>query len=247
MRENRPDPTAVGRQGLVGQLLAAALRRQGMQGSAVQVLDCGGGSGSFAVPLAQTGATVTVVDISADALATLRRRAEEAGVSEQVHAVQGDVEDLAAAVGADRRFELVLAHGILDEVDDPAAVFTKLAERVPPGGLLSVLVANPVAAVITRALAGDLGGALADLRGVDQHLLRLGPRGVREMCRSAGLLIDAVSGVGVFADLVPGTAVDLPGGREALAELEALAATRAPFSEIATRTHVLARRPVPTG
>ena len=45
------------------------------------LLDCGGGSGTFAVPLAAAGADVTVVDISADALATLQRRADEAGVA----------------------------------------------------------------------------------------------------------------------------------------------------------------------
>jgi len=45
------------------------------------VLDVGGGSGTRAVPLAARGCTVTVVDTSIDALAMLRRRAAEAGVS----------------------------------------------------------------------------------------------------------------------------------------------------------------------
>ena len=44
----------------------------------------------FAVPLARLGHDVTVVDPSADALATLRRRADTAGVGERVRGVQGD-------------------------------------------------------------------------------------------------------------------------------------------------------------
>ncbi|MDT4958962.1 MAG: hypothetical protein QOD31_2761, partial [Pseudonocardiales bacterium] len=80
------------------------------------MLDCGGGSGSFAVPLAEAGAQVTVVDVSVDALATLRRRADEAGVAERVQPVQADVESLADAVPAGS-FDLVLAHGILEAVD----------------------------------------------------------------------------------------------------------------------------------
>ena len=48
-------------------------------GTPLRVLDVGGGSGIFAVPLARLGHEVTVVDPSADALATLARRAATAG------------------------------------------------------------------------------------------------------------------------------------------------------------------------
>ena len=44
----------------------------------------------FAVPLARLGHDVTVVDPSADALATLRRRADTAGVGDRVRGIQGD-------------------------------------------------------------------------------------------------------------------------------------------------------------
>ena len=87
--ETRRDVT--GRQGLIWQLLSDALASVAVPGATPSVLDCGGGSGSFAVPLARAGALVTVVDISVDALATLRRRAGDAGVGERVEALQGDV------------------------------------------------------------------------------------------------------------------------------------------------------------
>src|SRR5882757_2450951 len=64
------------------------------------VLDCGGGSGSLAVPMAELGAQVTVVDVSIDALATLTRRAAEAAVLDRVHALQGELESLSEVVGA---------------------------------------------------------------------------------------------------------------------------------------------------
>ena len=47
----------------------------------------------------------------------------------------------------------------------------------------------------------------------------------------------------MFSDLVPGFALDDPGARDALTELDALAAGRSPFAEIAGRVHVLAGRP----
>ncbi len=62
------------------------------------MLDIGGGTGGFAVPLAQAGHRVTVLDHSPDALAGLGRRVAEAGVAAQVRAVQGDADNLAAAV-----------------------------------------------------------------------------------------------------------------------------------------------------
>jgi len=194
------------------------------------------------VPLAQAGAQVTVVDISVDALATLQRRADEAGVGGRVHAVQGDVEALTDAVGSGG-FDLVLAHGILGAVDDLPAAFAAVAASVRPGGRLSVLVANPVAGVLARALAADVSAALAELRALDTAFAQPGPDAVRALCRAHGLLIDQVHGIGVFTELVPGRALEQPGAREALDALEFESATRSPFCDIAARVHLLARRP----
>ena len=211
-------------------------------GVSATVLDCGGGSGTFAVPLARSGAQVTVVDVSADALATLARRAVEAGVADRVSGVQGDVEALTAVVpGA--QFDLVLAHGILEAVDHLEPAFAAIAAAVRPGGRLSVLVGNPVAAVLSRAMAGDLSAALQELRGLDSDPHHPGPDAVRALCAGAGLVVETVHGVGVFSDLIPGAWLDAPGALETLADLESESATRRPFADIATRVHVLANRP----
>ena len=231
-----------GRTGVVGQLLVSLLPTLRTDGARPTVLDCGGGSGTFAVPLAQAGASVTVVDISMDALATLSRRAGEGGVAEHVSAVQGDLEIQLDGV-AGQTFDLVLAHGILEVLDDSAAAFAVMAEVLAPGGLLSVLVTNPASVVITRALAGDIGAALRDLADLDGREQRIGPTAVRGLCRQHGLAVESVQGVGVFSDLVPGAVLDAPGVRESLGELEAASATRSPFTEIASRQHLLARRP----
>jgi SAM-dependent methyltransferase len=237
--QTRREPT--GRQALIWQLLAGPLDASGRSAPA-QVLDCGGGSGTFAVPIAQMGAAVTVVDISIDALATLRRRAEDAGVGELVNAVQGDVEALSDSIGA-ATFDLVLAHGILGAVDDVPAVLAAIAGRVRPGGQLSVLVENPVAGVLARAMAGDLDAALQELRALTAGAGPLGPDAVRALCAEQDLLVEAEHGIGVFGDLVPGRALDAPGAREALEQLESAGAGHAPFRDIAARVHLLARRP----
>jgi 2-polyprenyl-3-methyl-5-hydroxy-6-metoxy-1,4-benzoquinol methylase len=238
MQIDTPRERAGGRLALISGLLIDALAGLG---DPVSVLDCGGGSGAYAVPLAAAGADVTVVDISADALATLVRRAAESGVADRVHPLPGDVEALGGVVGT-RRFDLAVAHGILESVDDAEAAFKYMVGALRPGGLLSVLVSNPVASVIGRALAGEPALALLELQDLDSGH-RLSPERVVQLCLGAGLTVTARHGVGVFSDLVPGAALDAPGARAAVAQLDAEAAGRPPFADIAGRVHLLARRP----
>src|SRR5690606_21074578 len=95
-------------------------------GRTLQVVDVGGGTGGFAVPLAEAGHRVTVVDASPDALAALTRRAAEAGVPDRITAVQGDGDRLAGLVEPGSA-DLVLCHSLLEVVDDPAEVVGALA------------------------------------------------------------------------------------------------------------------------
>ena len=241
-------PAPGGRLGVLWQLLGSAFAAHLPAGA--QVLDCGGGSGAFAVPLAALGHQVTVLDISPDALAALAQRAAEQRVDAAITGLAEDVDNLAAVVGS-RQFGLVLAHEILSELEDPAAAVGAMAAAVRPGGLLSVLIDNPVAGVLARALSGDLPGALAELHALGGH--ENSQAGASQVASDAvalraalerhGLVIDQVNGIGVFSDLVPGRALDSPEAGALLAELETAAATRPPFADIATRVHLLARRP----
>jgi SAM-dependent methyltransferase len=220
------------------------------------VLDVGGGSGAWAVPLASAGCRVTVVDVSPEALAVLRRRADEAGVSGSITALQGDVDALAEVAdpgGAD----IVLGHGLLEVVDDPARAVHGLAAAVAPGGILSVLVAGRHAAALARALAGRLSEALAVLSGPsgrwgedDPLQRRMDTPTLCGLLEAEGLLrVELLQGDGVFEALVPAALREgSPGVAETLAELEAVAAGDSALQQVATRLHAIARRlPAPTG
>jgi SAM-dependent methyltransferase len=147
--------------GTVYRAVAAELAaiRERAPGRAPQVLDVGGGSGAWAVPLATAGCAVSVVDPSPNALAALRRRARDAGVEELVTAVTGEVERL-AEVAPLGRADLVLGHGLLEVVDDPHAAVRALAGAAAPGGVVSLLVAG-----LRRALAAAPELRLELLRG----------------------------------------------------------------------------------
>jgi len=208
------------------------------------VLDIGGGTGGFAVRVAELGARVTVVDPSPDALAALARRARELDVEVTSH--QGDLSTLLDVTGRDSA-DVVLCHGVLEVVEDPQAALATLREVLRPGGVLSLLVGQRHAAVVARAMAGHFGQALALLdAGPADRDGRAGHRftvaEVTELVAGAGFDVETVHGVRVFADLVPGSLLDLePGATGALVELERAVAERPEYLPLATQLHVLAR------
>src|SRR5258706_11305154 len=156
-------PHAAPRTAVVWVVLRRELARAGRPLTAV---DVGGGTGGFAVPLAQAGHRVTVVDASPDALAALTRRAAEAGVADRIAAVQGDGDRLAGLIPLGEA-DLVLCHSLLEVVDDPAEVVAALAATLRPGGALSLVVANRAAAVLSRAMSGHLDTAAGLLTDPD--------------------------------------------------------------------------------
>jgi S-adenosylmethionine-dependent methyltransferase len=227
----------------------AGLRREldRHPGRALTVLDVGGGTGGFAVPLAEAGHTVTVVDVSPDALAALTRRAADAGVAGRVRAVQGDADALATLV-TPASADLVLCHGLLEVVDDPAGVVAAIANALRPGGAASLLVTGRAAAILGRAINGHLGAAAAvaadpDGRAGDRDTLRrrydAGTAG--DLVRSAGLEVEEITGVRVLADLLP--AAVLEQDPQAVLDLELALSARSPFRDIASQLHLFARRP----
>jgi SAM-dependent methyltransferase len=230
------------RTALVGEALRVALagRERTDPGAGLDIVDLGGGTGGFAVPLAVEGHRVTVVDPSPDALAALGRRARELGVA--VSAQQGDLSTLLDVVGP-ASADLVLCHGVLEVVDQPAAALAALRSVLRPGGVLSLVVAQRHAAVIARAMAGHFPQALAMLEtGADGRTgHRFTAPELTELVASAGFAVRSVHGVRVFADLVPGSLLDLePGSTAALLELERAVAERAEYLPLATQLHVLA-------
>jgi SAM-dependent methyltransferase len=211
------------------------------------ILDAGGGTGGFAVPLAALGHRVTVVDPSPDSLAALERRAAEDGAD--LTAVQGDLADLVAVAGPGG-VDIVLCHSVLEVVDDPAAGVAAVAAALRPGGLASVVAANRSAAVVSRALVGRFDEAAAALDHPDGRWgagdatrRRFDRAGLVALLDAAGLAAEQVHGVRVFTDLVAGALLDTDATAfEALVRLELAAATRDPYRDLATQLHVLARR-----
>jgi S-adenosylmethionine-dependent methyltransferase len=225
------------------------------------IVDIGGGTGGFAVPLAELGHQVLVVDPNPDALAALGRRAAEAGVTHLISAQQGDVADVGDMADRFTRgngADLVLCHEVLEVLDDPIAALATIIRIMRPAGTLSLLVAGLHAAVVARAMTGHFHQAIALLDGRSDGEVgqqrhgsghgagggrRFTPELITTMLTDTGWAPDAIHGARVFADLVPGALIDSePGAAQALAELERAVSERSEYLALATHLHVLAHR-----
>jgi len=213
-----------------------------LRGTSASVIDIGGGTGGFAVRVAELGHRVIVIDPSPDALAALARRADESGVADLVTGQQGDVASLVDLVAEDSA-DIVLCHGVLEIVDDPAAALAAIVKVLRPGGMLSLLVSQHHAAVVARAMAGHFGQARALLEDPSSGATtrRFTADEITAVLDGAGFDATAVHAVRVFADLVPSSLVDLePGAATALVELEQAVADRPEYLTLATQLHAIA-------
>ena len=244
-----------------------AVRAAEVGRAALEVVDVGAGTGGFAVRLAKLGHHVTVVDPSPDALAAARWRAAELGVT--LTAVQGEASEIAGLVG-DGAADLVVCHNVLEYVDSPAAAMAAIARVLRPGGTVSVLAANVVAAVLQRALAGRYeearrllmsnGGdpalpvpsvpapaapvpapASPPAQGALTEHRRFTLAGLTALIEGAGLRAGDAHGVRIFAGLLPGVGAD-PATADALRDLESAAAGYPALRDIAARLHIFGHR-----
>jgi hypothetical protein len=195
------------------------------------VLDVGGGSGAWAVPLAGLGCVVN------------RRRLEperpwprcSGGPATRTWTIS--CTPSRATPTRSRTWSGRLggtscwAHGLLEIVDDPARSVAALAAAADAGAAVSVLTAGRYAAVLSRTLAGRLAEARALLTdpdgrfGPDDALRRrLGADALRALLEDGGLSVEVLQGDGVLEQWVPGATRDGgPSAARAVAELEELA------------------------
>jgi SAM-dependent methyltransferase len=238
------------RTAVVWEILRKSLAELAASVDVVEVLDIGGGTGGFAVPLAELGYTVTVIDPSPDALFALARRAAETGTDGRVRGLQGDANGVVELLGA-QSVDAVVCHSVLEVVDDPGEALGQIAAVLRPGGVASILAANRIAAVLTRVAAGRLGDArqlLADPLGTtgpsDSLSRRFSMAELERLVAAAGLRPRAAHGVRIFADIAPAALLDVdPKAFDDLIALEHAASDDPAYAAMATSLHILADRP----
>jgi S-adenosylmethionine-dependent methyltransferase len=206
----------------------------------IRILDAGGGTGAFAVPLALDGHDVTVLDASREWLDRAEANARRAGA--EITTVHGAVERASSLV--DAGFDAILCHAVLLYAPDPAAGLRELRHVARPGTVLSLLEKNRDALAIRPGLAGDYREALrvlddatsAGRLGIENRAHR--PEAWLAMLEETGWRPTDWAGVRLFSDDAP---EDLPD--DAFADLLALereAGLRGSYRRVSRLIHVRA-------
>jgi S-adenosylmethionine-dependent methyltransferase len=236
--------------GRLRQELVLAHLRQRMEAlpASAKVLDAGAGTGGYALALAQQGHHVHLLDVAAEMLTLARWRLGEENPSllERVEFSCFPVELADERLPSDH-FDVVLAHTLLEYVDDPWDVLHSLVHVLAPGGLLSLLVVNPRAEALRlawvkrdllqarRALTESL--SKADLFGLQRKGLPA-DRIRQELTQSH---VDTVAeyGIRIFADYFSAEELDDPVFLSRLQDLELEASHLEPYKGVARYLHVL--------
>ncbi len=239
--------TCLGR--LRHELVIAHLQQHLLQCTApLTVLDAGAGSGCYALALARQGHRVLLLDISKEMLAIARRALGEAdgSIDQRVDFCCFPVEEAAERFPSGH-FGVVLAHTLLEYVEQPWSVLRGLIHVLAPGGLLSLLLVNPHADPFRMAWAKkDLSCARqaltecvsqADLFGVPRRILPADR--VRQELAEAGVDIVAECGIRIFADYFSEEELADHAFAAALWELEMEASHLEPYKRVARYLHVI--------
>lgn len=212
-----------------------------------RVCDVGGGSGRQSVPLARRGYEVVILDPSEEMLGEARRNlaSEDEVVRGRVSLVLGAGEE-APNILEGESFDVVLCHGVLMYLDDPAAMVRALAALARPGAVVSVLFKNAEALAMRPGLEGRFRDAVAAF-GADRDLGGHGAvtradavKNLSARFREAGIEPVGWYGVRVFTDHVGDRPPD-PDLTEIL-EVEWEAGRRDPYRGVARLGHLIGRK-----
>jgi SAM-dependent methyltransferase len=214
----------------------------------LHIVDVGGGDGREAVELAKLGHQVDLVDPSPDMLARARERLAAAGedVARRVSLLEASADEVAGLLGGGGH-DVVLCHGVIMHLPEPAPLVRALVDLARPGGgLVSLLAKNAVPLAWRPALQGRWSDALAVL-DKDRDVGGLGVVTRGDTVESLTGLF-AANGAEVLAWYGVRTVTDHlgeirpPADLADILELEWDVGRRDPYRRMARLIHVFARR-----
>ncbi|WP_300681407.1 methyltransferase domain-containing protein [Nocardioides sp.] len=229
-RDYTETPWARIRYGVVGEVLRRQTENLGGQ---IRILDVGGGDGMDALPLAQAGHDVTIVDPSDAWLDEARRRAAAASAS--ITTIRAGLDDLPAG-----EWDLVMCHFVLRYRGGAADDIASLARLVRPGGRLSIMDVNPDGRVLRELLNGGPAAALNELHAerAKVETFQTDARKVDLTTTMADAAAAGLTPVGIFGNriandlLVDNTAKHDPAFFDQLLALELELCDREPFNRV---------------
>lgn len=217
------------------------------------ILDAGGGTGTFAVKLAQMGYRLVLTDVSDGMLAQARRKVADFGLEDRISIVPADV--CAMPELEDGQFALALCEGDpLSYCEDAEAGARELARVVRPGGFVIASVDNRPATL--KQLTEEQGqqaveGLLAEGRMFVPHeqeeLSFVGhsftAHELRNLFERVGLTVERLIGKLVIAPRLSCYRSENPAIQDWLLDLELTYSEDPAYIPLAGHLEIVGRRP----
>jgi len=209
-----------------------------------KILDAGGGTGFYSIPLALKGHEITVLDISEKMLQKARENARTHGVSEKVKTIQGSMDSLEFP---DSYFGVILCH-LAFGYAKPSQTLSEFYRVLKDGGFLSLTVANRYFYSIKESLKGDLLKAEEILE--TDHFFEA-PHGIPKietftkseivnLCSDANFEVLRVKGIKVVTDYLS----EIPRDTKMLKRLEEKMSDIEDLSSLARHIYLICRKPL---
>lgn len=208
----------------------------------LKVWDAGCGLAQMSQWLGQFGHDMTLCDLSHQML--IRAKHNFADHNLKAHFIEGAAQEVAKQLD---EFDLVLFHAVLEWLAQPKDTLEAVANKVKPGGHLSLLFYNRNSVVIRNALKGAWRLDMLlnnEYMGKGKKLTPPNPQIPEEVCAwlaDWGFEIEVHTGIRIFHDFMTPEAVE----QTNMDELEALEYRycREPtYRNMARYIHVLAKR-----
>ena len=209
-----------------------------------RVLDVGCGDGIFSLRLGAAGHQLTLTDISSDMLEAAKARAGAEGIPEnQLLFCHGPLQQVLPGMSND--YDLVIAHALLEWVDNPAEALAMIAAKVRPGGYLSLAFYNANGLIYRNLLQGNFKklkkGDWDQRKGGLTPQNPIPPELVYQTLQQEGLTQVSKRGIRTFYDFMQRHVRE---GRsyEDVLEMERQYSTVEPYLSIARYIHVVYRK-----
>lgn len=212
------------------------------------VLDAGGGTGKWSIPMAERGLKVTLYDISPDMLRVARRKIEERRLQNLIQTVEGDICEIDYP---DSYFDFVLAEGDpISYCSDPHKAVRELARVLKAGSYICAGVDSLFSAVRSAVLRQDLEAAFNILKegkfyakDWGFHCWAFTPESLRRLFEDANLHVVKIVGKTVLYTRVVEPLLQDPEKAGKLLELELTLCEEQSIVGFGGHLHIVARKP----
>lgn len=217
--------------------------KPGLIAQPIEIWDAGCGFAQISQWLAEAGHQLTLCDLSKKML----NRAQQNFADAQLNAtfLHGASQDLAAELD---EFDLVLFHAVLEWLAEPKTTLQTIANKVRPGGYLSLLFYNRNTLIYSNVLKGedwrwqlildnDYMGKGKKLTPPNPHF----PHEVQAWLTDWGFEIQAHTGIRVFNDYLSPEVIANNDAQQLL-ELEYQFCRQPTFRDMGRYVHFLAKR-----